>query len=184
MKNIICAKAKELIVMDLDEGLDSSERQRLEGHLGECAHCKQWRDETAGILASVAADVPADPGEQFWKYYETSLQARLQEKQAPTSWNFLWKAVGAVALAAVVFMAIWLGSGSLDPVRHQVGEQASVSPALIQELEQLYGPGTDETPASSLAHDRLVAFTGLGASYSEEEPPEWFEVEDESNQLL
>jgi predicted anti-sigma-YlaC factor YlaD len=44
MKNIICAKAKDLIVMDLDEGLDSSERQRLEGHLSECAHCKQWRD--------------------------------------------------------------------------------------------------------------------------------------------
>lgn len=183
MKTIPCAKATDLIVRDLDEGLDSSDEQMLATHVRECLHCRQWREETAGILTSIAADVPEDPGEEFWKYYETSLQARLREKDSQTSWSFLWKAVGAIALAGTVFAVIWLGG--IDPRGPRVdGDKVSWSPALMLELEQLYGPDSEETLTLTSAREHRVVFTELTGSHRDEEVPGWFEVEDEPNQLL
>jgi hypothetical protein len=183
MKTIPCAKATDLIVRDLDEELNSSDKQILESHVRECLHCQQWREETAGILASIAADVPEDPGEDFWKYYETSMQARLRERESQTPWNFFWKALGAVALAGAVVAVIWLGG--IDPNSHRPdGGKVAMSPALFLELEQLYGPVGDETLTSNVAHDLRLAVTDLKVSHSDEELPGWFEVEDEPNQLL
>jgi hypothetical protein len=183
MKTIPCAKATDLIVMDLDEGLSSADKQVLEAHVQGCAHCRQWRDEAGGILTSIAADVPEDPGEEFWKYYETSLQARLRESESQISWSFLWKAIGAVAVAGTIFAVIWLGG--FDPSAKRVGgDKVTWSPALIQEFEQLYGPEADETLASTVTGGHLISLAGATAPRSDVEVPRWFEVEDETNQLL
>jgi len=183
MKTISCANATDLIVRDLDEGLSTLDKSILETHVQGCLHCQQWREETAGMLASIAADVPEDPGDEFWKYYETSLHARLAEAEPRNSWGFFWKTVGAVAFAGTIFAVIWLGG--FDPRSHPLhGDKVSWSPALIQELEQLYGPDPEETLTSTLARDHLVAFTDLAGAPSGEEVPGWFEVEDEPNQLL
>jgi hypothetical protein len=183
MKTIPCAKATDLIVRDLDEGLDSSDEQMLAAHVRECLHCRQWREETAGILTSIAGDVPEDPGEEFWKYYETSLQARLREADTQTSWSFFRKAVGAMAFAGTVFAVIWLGG--IDPRGPRVDRaKVSWSPALMLELEQLYGPDSEETLTLTSAREHRVVLAELTGAQRDEEVPGWFEVEDEPNQLL
>ncbi|MBI4963882.1 MAG: zf-HC2 domain-containing protein [Desulfomonile tiedjei] len=183
MKTIPCAKATDLIVRELDEGLDSLDKHALESHVRGCTHCQEWREETAGILASIAADVPEDPGEQFWKYYDSSLQARLREIEPKNSWGFFWKAFGAVALAGTVFAVIWLAE--FDPSTNRLDQSGTnMAEALFQELEELYGPVADENLTSTLVHDYKVAFSDLKIPQSDEEIPGWFEVEDELHQLL
>jgi predicted anti-sigma-YlaC factor YlaD len=183
MRTISCAKATDLIVRDLDEGLSSPDKQILETHVQRCPHCREWREQTAGMLAAIAADVPQDPGEEFWKYYDTSLQARLREAEAGTSWGSFWKAIAAVAVAGIIFAVVWLAR--FEPGSQQVDvAKVSWSPVLIQELEQFYGPDAYEILPSTLSRDQFFAFTGAAVANGDEEVFGWFEVEDDPNQLL
>ncbi len=189
MKNLNCRKAEEWIVTDLDEGLEHEKRLILEDHLLGCASCRKMREDTELLLSEVAADAPEDPGEAFWKSYRNSLDARLRERDISRSWSFWWtrawgfgwKPASVFGMAILVFVMISIGI--FHPWGSRPPTDEALSPQLIGELNQLYGPVSDETyfalPGDDSQFSRISSSSILDESFME-----WFEVEDEPNQLF
>ena len=156
MKNLNCRKAEEWIVTDLDEGLEHEKRLILEDHLSGCASCRKMRENTELLLSEVAADTLEDPGEAFWRYYRISLDARLRESDISPSRSFWWtrargfgwKPASVFAMAILVFVVISIGIFHPWSLRPSTDED--VSSQLIGELNQLYGPISDELPYFAL----------------------------------
>jgi hypothetical protein len=190
MKNLNCRKAEEWIVADLDEGLDHEKRLILEDHLRGCASCGKMREDTALLLSEVAADAPEDPGEAFWKLYRISLDARLRERDISRSWGpwrlrawgFGWKPASALAMAILVFVIISVGIFHLWGFRPSTDQ--AVSPQLIGELNELYGPVSDELPYFAFTSGDTQFLQASRSSVLDDSSVEWFEVEDEPNQLF
>jgi hypothetical protein len=181
MKTLDCPKTEQLIVGELDEGLDAATLQALENHLRECPSCRAFRKDTARILASVAADVPEDPGELYWKHYETSLGAKLSEKSPVSRSGYGWKAAAAfAALAAVLTTSQVLNFRSQSP--GQMDQTAALS--LMRDLSVIYGPGLEDVPVGAEPGDDLREALAAGGQAPEDYLLSWFEVEDESNRLL
>ncbi len=183
MKGMGCSKAEKRILQDLDEGLGGRERERIEDHLRDCESCRSFRLEMGEMLGSVAADVPEDPGEQFWKMYQVSLDAKLKERElspgAALGWG--WKAAGALVGACLVVAVVWLGPWQ-EPTPALGDTQRMV--ALLDDLTRLYGPLEPED-----SYDDAAGEQTLGTAYSQVDPERltfapWFEVEEESNHLL
>jgi hypothetical protein len=190
MKSLNCRKAEEWIVTDLDEGLEHEKRLILEDHLLGCASCRKMREDTGSLLSDVAADLPEDPGEAFWRYYRTSLDARLRDRDISRSlgfwWTrargFWWKPASVFAMAILVFVIISIGIFHPRSFRPSIDE--AVASQLIGELNQLYGPDSDElTHFTVTAGDAQLAQVSR-SSVLDESFVEWFEVEDEPNQLF
>jgi hypothetical protein len=182
MKNLNCRKAEEWIVTDLDEGLEHEKRLILEDHLLGCASCRKMREDTESLLSDVAADVPEDPGEAFWRYYRISLDARLRDRDIPRSWGFWWKPASVFAMAILVFVIISIGIFHPRSFRPSIDEAEASQ--LIGELNQLYGPDSDDlTYFAVTAGDAQLAQVSR-SSVLDESFVEWFEVEDEPNQLF
>ncbi len=180
MRNIECSKAEELILAHLDEGLHNKKRLILENHLQNCASCRELYPEIQLLLADLAADRPEDPGEAFWKYYQTSLEARLASRNVSRSWNFWLKPAGAFAIAILVAI-ISMGVFHLWNFDY-VTTSPTPSAQLIRDLNQLYGPVQDETAFSSIDAEHLQY--PQGSKLSDDSLVEWFEVEDEPNQFF
>jgi hypothetical protein len=181
MRKFDCAKAEELIIRDLDEGLDEERLALLESHVGRCSSCRRFREETSSVLASVAADVPEDPGEDFWRYYDVSLEARLQEKRLRRPWSFGLKLAGVLTAALLALLVVrW---GVMEPQEPRMIDNR-VAMLLIQDLNGLYGPVTDEfaIPVGA-SRQALEALTPQVTRY-DDMPGDWFEVEDESDDLF
>ena len=135
---------------DLDEGLDHGKRLILEHHLSGCASCREMRNETRSLLSDITTDMPQDPGDAFWQYYRVSLDARLRDKDISRSslfwwtraWRFGWKPVGVFVTAILIFVVISVGI--FDTWNFRPSIDSTLSAQLIGELNQLYGPVTDE----------------------------------------
>ena len=109
MRKLDCPRAEELIIRDLDEGLDQERLALLESHISQCSSCRRFREETNSLLASVAADVPEDPGEDFWRYYDVSLEARLREKSLNRPWGFGLKLAGVLMVGMLALLVVRWG---------------------------------------------------------------------------
>ena len=181
MKNSDCHKVEELILTDLDEGLQPDKRVVLERHLSECPGCRKTWDETRLLLSQIAADAPKDPGEAFWRDYQISLEARLRERENSLSWGwgFWWKAAGAFALAALVFVVVSVGVVQHYGARLPTHED-TVSTDLISDLDQLYCPVLAEEATYDHEFDTEDSHLSRSIIASSGDPfAEWFEEDDD-----
>jgi hypothetical protein len=178
MKTRECNEAEKLIIGDLDGGLTPSELERLELHLSLCEPCLQVREETRALLSSIASDLPEEPGEEFWKLYHQSLGARLKEQALKPVWGFWWKTAGVFVAAVIALVVIRVAI--FEPYNPQI----AVSSDLIHELEQVYGPTSEELPGGSLYGDQLLTVVDARtAARLDDNDVQWFEVEDEPGPL-
>ncbi len=180
MKRLDCHLAEDWIIARLDESLGGEREQLLQAHLQQCAACRAFRDETAVLLSAVAADVPPDPGEDFWKRYDLSLDAKLREKahDVPARW---WRTALVVVAASVLVIVV--GLGAMKYYQQPAPDRLARSTVLFEEFSQLYGPVSDEGLNRYPSWDQIVV--GLGNGYQEDVPDSlWFEVEDEPYQVL
>jgi hypothetical protein len=183
MKNIDCVTAERWIVQDLDEGLDKEKKTLLQNHVSGCEKCAKLYDDIPVLLSRFSSDVPEDPSEEFWARYHSSLDARLREKEPRESWVMWWKPAAAFGMVIAVLVAFLVVEFRPERVDQSLG-QAILSPALIAELDALYGPVSEED------HDPLVSsglggiLTGSGTLITEDLPFQWFEVEDEPNYIF
>jgi len=177
MKKLNCSHAEEWIIARLDEGLDREKAELLEAHLQACENCRRIERETSLLLTSVATDLPCDPGDEFWKKYDATLEARLREIDLKAKPAFPWKHL-AFALAAGVFLVV-IG---LETLRQPLSEPAGVSREVVRELDLLYGPvSSEESVNSSGVYNQLLA-TVSATPAEGDAPVPWFEVEDEQSQ--
>lgn len=182
MRKVDCEKAQEWIVSDLDLTLDQDLRHRLNQHLATCQSCREAKIAYHDLWASLAGDMPEDPGEAFWNDYRVSLRAKLDAvpvrcSGAWSSWLFTWKAAALFVPAMIALLLVFLGSWK-DATRQPRVDDASRH-RLLLELNEVYGPTLEEVlPAAFL--DRfpaeLLHSKIMGTSYP---VPRWFEVEDE-----
>lgn len=182
MKTRECSEAEKLIICGLDEGLTPSEQERLEHHLSLCEPCRQVREETRALLSSIASDLPEEPGEEFWTLYHQSLDARLREKALQPTWGLWWKAAGVFVAAVIALIVIRVAT--IQPNIPQIADLRVMSSDLINELEQVYGPTSEELPGGSLVGDHpLTVVDARTATRLDDDDVQWFEVEDESGPL-
>jgi hypothetical protein len=189
MKKIDCGKAEELMVTDLDEGLGHGKRLILEHHLSGCASCREIRNQTGSLLSDLTTDTVQDPGDAFWQYYRVSLDARLRDKDISSSslfwwtraWRIGWKPVGVFVTAILIFMVISVGIFDTWHFRPYI--DSTLSAQLIGELNQLYGPVTDEQAYFAVGAEEL-GYPQTSQLIADDSLVEWFEVEDEPNQLF
>jgi hypothetical protein len=182
MKTRECNEAEKLIVADLDECLKPSEKERLENHLRVCAPCRQVREESLALLSAIASDLPEEPGEEFWKLYHQSLDARLKEQALKPVWGLWWKAAGVFVAAVIALLVIRVAI--FQPDNRQIADLRVMSPDLFQELEQVYGPTSEELSPGLLYGDLLLTVVDArAAARLDESDVQWFEVEDETGPL-
>jgi hypothetical protein len=182
MRKLTCTSIEELVVRDLDAGLDDKERALLDAHLLDCAACRELRQEMTGLIAALKADAPEDPGEEYWRRYDLSLDAKLREKEMNRSaWGLRWKLAAAAICVVLAVFAVWEYSMRPD----QDGQTLpSRTLALVQDLNELYGPVEEDRFASvdiqtvaAIPADSRIAFLNDGLMT-------WFEAEDEADNLL
>lgn len=169
-----------MMVLDLDEGLEPDEKEVLESHLRDCPSCSSARETFSALLTSVAVDVPPDLKDEFWKRYDSSLAAAIREKETSSGvrWSFRWKVAGALLAAAFVFAAVF--TGFYDFQTPKIEDRRVSSQLLIEELNDLYGPSSEDfLPA--LQYQTVL--TELKTSRAKDTFAEWFEEEDEAGPL-
>ena len=181
MKKINCFMAEEWIVKALDEGLAPEERLRLDEHLRECPACRRMREATEKVIDSVAGDVPADPGEEFWTRYHQSLAARLREKHLQSPWWSRWQVAAAFVLSGIVIISISLAHLDRAVKDRPQGRQVAVE--VVNELADLYGPIQEEASSYAASAGQTFTLATSQASYNGA-VASWFEVEDDSDQLF
>jgi hypothetical protein len=182
MKTRECNEAEKLIIGDLDEGLTPSEQERLEHHLSLCEPCRQVREETRALLSSIASDLPEEPEEEYWRLYRQSLDARLKEQSSKPAWGFWWKAAGAFVAAVIALLVIRVAI--FQPDNRQIADRRVISSDLIHELQQVYGPTSEELPGGSLyGGQRLTVANARTATHLDDSDVQWFEVEDEEGPM-
>ncbi len=189
MRRIDCAKAEELMTCDLDEGLSHQKRVILEDHLSGCASCREMCNQTKSLLSDLRTDRLQDPGEAFWQYYRASLDARLREKDLSSSspfwwrraWSIGWKPAGVFVSAILIFLVISTGIFNVWNFRPNV--DATLSAQLIGELDQLYGPESDDLAYLAVGTEEL-GYPQTLQLVADDSFVEWFEVEDEPNELF
>jgi hypothetical protein len=181
MRKLTCTNIEELVIRDLDAGLGDEERSLLEAHLLDCAACRELQHEMTGLMAALKTDAPEDPGEEYWRRYDLSLDAKLREKEMNRSaWGLRWKLTAAAICVVLAVFAAW--KYSLRP-----DQDAQTLPArtlaLVEDLNELYGPVEEDRYASvdilvaSIPSDSRIAFLNDGLMT-------WFEAEDEADNLL
>jgi predicted anti-sigma-YlaC factor YlaD len=176
MKRLNCPIAEDWIIARLDGCLDNESEQLLQDHLRACAACRTFQEETAALLSAVAADVPADPGEDFWKWYDSSLDARLREKAQEGPILGWWRTALIAVTASLVIIAV--GLGAIQHYQQFPQDQLARSTVLIEELGQLYGPVSDDGLNSYPSWDKAVAgFAGGFPEYGHDSL--WFDPEDD-----
>ncbi|MFZ5868222.1 MAG: zf-HC2 domain-containing protein [Thermodesulfobacteriota bacterium] len=182
MKKLTCTNIEELVIRDLDAGLDDRERVALDAHVLECATCRELRQEMARLIAALKTDAPEDPGEEYWRRYDLSLDAKLREKEMNrNAWGLRWKLAAAAICVVLAVFAAWEYSMRLD----QDGQTLpSRTLALVEDLNELYGPVEEDRYASAdvqavaiISADSRIAFLNDGLMI-------WFEAEDEADNLL
>ena len=183
MRKLECHTTSKLIVASLDEGLDERRAAVLQEHIDRCPACRLAMEETRRVLDLVAVDVPADPGEDFWKRYRMSLDAKIEEVEVSREWGFTWKALGAAAAAILVVIALY--GGIYGPAQRGIGD-GNQALAVLENLSPLFGPDSEEEPSSPAdqeltsgalaARQPMMAYDYLAT--------DWFDVEDDPDTLF
>ncbi len=181
MKTLECNEAERLIVAELDEGLGPPQQERLENHLRLCAHCRQVKEDTFALFSAIASVVPEEPEEDFWKLYYQSLDARLKEKELKTAW-FSWGKAAGVLVAAVMALII-IHVSFLQPVSRPIADRRVMSPDLIQELQQVYGPVSEEYPVVSFSGGQMLGRIDTRGASLDDKDLQWLDVEDDPGPL-
>jgi Putative zinc-finger len=181
MTRVKCSVAEKLILNELDEGIEPREKRRLDEHLSNCPSCRLFREETATLVQTIAVDVPADPGEDYWRMYRSSLDARLEEADRSRKLRPGWKLAGAFVMASLVAL-VYILSPVTPP--KEPGLDAEDKATVIEELAWIYGPEDTDEMGGTNGEDRKLAMSSSQAGYDQIRLPSWFEVEDESNQTL
>lgn len=180
MKRLDCGEVEKLIVFDLDEGLDPDKKELLESHVQGCASCMKVWEEYRSLFSSVEADVPPEPGEEFWRRYDSTLAAALREKETQAGyWGFRWNMAGALFAAVLAVAAVFTSFYDFQNVGVQ--KQTVAEKLVIQELDGLYGPASEDLLPT--LRDSMVV-TEAKISRSDDTVLEWFEVEDGPSNLL
>ncbi|MBI5250886.1 MAG: zf-HC2 domain-containing protein [Desulfomonile tiedjei] len=175
MNPIICREAEELIVEDLDEGLDPGGKNRLENHLQTCSKCVRMREDMRMMVAAASSDMPQDPNEDFWKSFDRGLEARIREREPAKRNRRLWQvALPALAAAGIIIAVFGL---TIDRHHPGVGKMSATSDIVIDDVHQIFGPSRDELGPSMNSGITMV-LNGV----TDEAVVRWFEVEDESSQ--
>lgn len=169
-----CIEAQRWIVADLDEGLARDEQDLLEAHLRDCESCRRMREETAEILSLLAEDVPPEPGEEFWREYDSSLEERIQRSDLRRRSVTRWKAVVTALAAGLAFVAIWVGY--FDPLGHRTPINEAALPTVIEELDRVYGPMSGEGTAQQASGDTTPGTAEIPALRADT-VAEWFATE-------
>lgn len=180
MRQIHCSRMEEWLVASLNDDLDPRDKDRFEAHLQHCDRCRAVQEEVIRLISAVRQDVPEDPGDEFWRYHESSLQAALQEADLHRGWVPPWKAIGAILAAGLVILAIAVGT--LTQRKHQIADRGRPSLEVIEELNRVYGPGWEDVP--SLTDNQGEKLTVAGSQLAVDEGYLfWFEVEEDPYQL-
>lgn len=178
MKKIKCREAEALILQDLDQGLNPTEKDCLENHLNGCSECARVGEEFRVILTVASSDVPQVPDEDFWIRYDSSLEARIREKELEKEPRWLWKLLGPLVAAAVIVVAVF--ALTTERYKSNPTQTVSASDVTIEEVDRLFGPSQAEFAPSSQGTGVSMVLNGV----TEDALVRWFEVEDESNQLF
>lgn len=180
MKTLRCSQASRWIVVHLDEGLSPKRRELLEHHLRTCPACRRLNEQTAGIVAAVRRDMPADPGEAFWHRFDATLAAQLEEEDLRPRWLFPWKIAGSIAAAVLLLAAVF---GSFMPQSPTYPTRPPSSRTVLLELYQVYSPLSLDSPSVVYGHD--LSANGEGNRYVlDPSALLLFEVEDDPIQLF
>ncbi len=135
---------KELLPLYREQGFDSDDRIRVEGHLATCADCSA----ELALLGVVAAEEVPDPGEAFWsampdRVYH-ALQAEAGKKGAAKRWDlsrlgeafalprWAWATASLGIVAVVAWLVLYPGTQPFE-----IGEN-------IAQLEEPEYPAPDE----------------------------------------
>jgi hypothetical protein len=177
MTRLDCSKAEERIVEDLDEGLNTKDRKLLEEHLQACPDCRVFKEEMKRVLDMVAEDKPEAPGELYWKRYDSSLEARWEERNRKKPRTWVWRLTAVAAAMAMFFIGVkFIQTPTLSPIN-----SSPVALDLDTDLEELYLPAA-LTGAPEPSLDTLLANSNERSLDDEEIICAWFGV-DESLRL-
>jgi len=181
MNPLTCERTDDLIVAMLDGSAAEKDRFALERHLSHCAECRAKKESYAELLDHMISDRMPAPDETFWKHYDTSLQAKLSEKDRPAPWILPWRAAALFATGCLVL--IITAVGVLGPLVPTPVPTPGPFPMVMEELQELYGPGRDE-----ILHTVSVVENGIpfltGDEVFDDTPLNWFEVEDDPPSLF
>jgi len=161
-----CAEVEPNLMELIDEGLASSRREELLGHVQVCAACAAELSACRELLTLVQADSVPEPSSRFWMEFLPSLKRRIeQEGSAPERRRAAWVAsvrswlswprplVAGVALAAIsIFIVV-----RLPGFVAVMGDRTQV-PAPI---ERAIGPGLEgRVPAGDLRGEGATSPSG------------------------
>jgi hypothetical protein len=135
------------------------------------------REEMRSVLSAALIDLPSSPDEQFWKRYDSSLEALIREKEVerPRSWR--WQvALPSLAAAMIVMAVIFF---NIERHKPSVEQTASSSSVEIEELNQIFGPSPEELSPST-DNDMTIVLSGA----TDDALVQWFEVEEEPGQTF
>lgn len=182
MKKLSCEQTEELVVRELDEGLDPGKRTSLEAHLHDCQRCRSFAQEMAETFDRVASAKPLDPDEDFWKRYHSTLDAKLTEARMERDRRIPWgKIAGLVAACLLVAVAALQYSGSIEPERPAQHAQSVV---LLETLESALGPVDDMSGMRSATGASEPSELSEEVGIPADALVMWFETEDESDHLF
>ncbi|HMK34743.1 MAG TPA: zf-HC2 domain-containing protein [Desulfomonilaceae bacterium] len=178
MKKLDCNDVERIMVTDLDEGLDLDSKELLEAHLQACPPCMRIREEFQSLFSAVAADVPPDPGELFWRRYDSTLASALHKKRHAARWrDSRWKAAGVLLAAVIAFVAVFSVYDVRKVTRAPGGDTSEL---VFQELNNLYGPSPEEV-VPALSDSTMLA--EIRIPQGDDAMMDWFDAEDESGQF-
>ncbi|MEW6348815.1 MAG: anti-sigma factor [Thermodesulfobacteriota bacterium] len=141
MKTLKCTKAQRLIVSALDEGLDRPLQEALDKHLAECPACREFQTETDEVLGVIRRSSVEDPGDAFWQYYHSSLDARLRSREPVSPGLWTWANAAFAAGFALILLVVGMGAVGLlqDSPTGNGGQTAA-----IREIDRLFGINSDD----------------------------------------
>ncbi|AFM24326.1 hypothetical protein [Desulfomonile tiedjei] len=172
MKTLECARAEKFIIEDLDEGLDVDRKNWLEHHIAACESCARIQAETQLLFHTAGLCNPPIPGSEFWDSYESTLEARIREKEFLNRSSYNWKIAGTFLAAAISFFAVFCFIPDRGRYAIDDPQQATI---LMEELDMAMGPLSQETLPFQ-AQDLTIEVRGLR---QDDIAVSWFEVEEE-----
>jgi putative zinc finger protein len=109
-----CRDWEERIALHAGGDLRPEEAVETEGHLRECAHCREFAIELrvhAAWMREVHSELPAATD---FAAMRAGVLERLESRRRPAAWRLVW-AGGLAAIAALVLL--WFETPRREPVR-------------------------------------------------------------------
>lgn len=184
MNQVQCDTAQQWIVEDLDEGLEECKAAVLDGHLRTCSTCRSFKEETSALMSLLPGDAPAEPDENFWVQYRSSLHAKLQEKAESrrSFWRFDWKIALLAACAALILFAVFPANLFREPpTQTQQRYDATTASDIMSELRDVYGPVPAEIPRTPISTDQPLIKGYTGELITSPELMTWYDLDAATN---